>query len=114
MGAEQRSQHRLAVALEVRIRGADRAGLTFEEAVFSRDISRGGCSVELSRELALGADVAIEILRRVPGPAGTSPFVTQGVVMRCAPADPSAASDLFSIGIQFTGPHFPTYARESS
>ena len=119
MGTEQRRQNRLAVALEVHVRGTDRAGLGFEESVFSTNISRGGCSVEISRELDVGAAVEVEILRRVPGPAGVSPFLTQGVVMRCvpgAPADPASgsANDLYSVGIQFTGPQFPTYASENT
>ena len=119
MGVEHRRQNRLAVALEVRIRGADRAGISFEESVFSHDISRGGCSLELSRELETGADLEVEILRRVPGPAGTSPFVTQGVVLRAVPASgpdrtTPPANDLYAVAIQFTGPHFPTYSSEST
>ena len=119
MGVEHRRQHRLGVALEVRIRGVDRAGITFEETAFSHDISRGGCSLEISRELESGAELEVEILRHVPGPAGANPFETQGVVLRCVPAagpdrpNPSG-DDLYTVGIQFTGPHFPTYASEGS
>ena len=117
MGVEHRRQHRLTVALEVRIWGTDRAGITFEETVFSHDISRGGCSLEISRELEAGAELEVEILRHVPGPAGANPFETQGVVVRCAPAagpDGTSGNDLYAVAIQFTGPHFPTYASEDS
>ena len=117
MGAEQRRQHRLPVALEVRIRGTDAAGIRFEEAVFSHDISRGGCSLEISRELEVGAELEVEILRHVPGPAGAIPFETQGVVLRAAPAagpDGASGDDVYTVAIQFTGPHFPTYASEET
>jgi len=113
MGVEHRRQHRLGVALEVRVRGVDRAGITFEESVLSHDISRGGCSLEISRELESGAELEVEILRHVPGPAGANPFETQGVVLRCVPAA-GPGDDLYTVGIQFTGPHFPTYASEGS
>lgn len=119
MGVEHRRQHRLAVALEVKIRGTDRAGISFEESVFSHDISRGGCSLEISRELEVGADLEVEILRHLPGPAGAIPFETQGVVLRCVPAaaaNPASASgdEVYTVAIQFTGPHFPTYASEET
>ena len=112
MGAEHRRQHRIAVALEVRIRGVDRAGLPFEEVIHSDNISRGGCSLEVSRELDLGAELDIEILRHLPGRAGLI-FLTRGVVVRSVPTGP-AGEDRYLIGIQFTGPHFPTYASEES
>ena len=110
MGAEHRRQHRIAVALEVRIRGTDRAGLPFEETILSDDISRAGCSLEVSRELDLGAELDIEIHRRLPSRGGLSPFLTRGVVLRSAPA----GEDRYTIGIHFTGPQFPTYASENT
>ena len=110
MGVENRRQRRIAVALEVRIRGTDRAGLRFEETTFSDNLSRGGCSVEVSRELDLGTELEIEILRRIPGRREPSPFLTRGVVMRSVPA----GEDQYTIGIHFTGPHFPTYASENT
>jgi hypothetical protein len=113
MGADHRRQHRIAVALEVRIRGVDRAGLAFEETIHSDNISRGGCSLDVSRELDLGAELDIEILRRVPGRRDPVSFLTRGVVVRSAPTGP-AGEDRYLIGIQFTGPHFPTYASEDT
>ena len=113
MGAEHRRQHRLAVALEVRIRGVDRAGIPFEETIHSDNVSRGGCSLEVSRELDLGAELDIEILRHVPGRRELISFLTRGVVVRAAPAGP-AGEDRYLIGIQFTGAHFPTYTSENT
>ena len=113
MGAEHRRQHRLAVALAVRIRGVDRAGLPFEETGLSDDISRAGCSLEVSRELDLGAELDIEILRHLPGRRGLISFLTRGVVLRAVPAGPTG-NDRYLIGVQFTGPHFPTYASEDT
>ena len=112
MGAEHRRQHRIAVALEVRIRGVDRAGIPFEEAMHSDNVSRGGCSLELLRELEVGAPLDVEILRHLPGREGLL-FLTRGVVVRCAPAG-APGEDRYLIGIQFTGPHFPTYASEET
>ena len=109
MGVEVRRQHRLAVALEVRIRGTDRAGLPFEDTTFSSNISRGGCSLEISRELDLGAELEIEILRRIPGREPIL-FLTQGVVLRSAPV----GEGHYTTGIHFTGPQFPTYASENT
>ena len=117
MGVEHRRQHRLAVALEVKIRGTDRAGISFEESVFSHDISRGGCSLEISRELEVGAELEVEILRHLPGPAGAIPFETQGVVLRSVPAagpDGASGDEVYTVAMQFTGPHFPTYASEGN
>ena len=110
MGLENRRQHRISVALEVRIRGTDLYGLPFTETTSSSNVSRGGCSVETSYELAMGAELEVEILRRVPGRSEPSLFLTQGVVMRVAKAE----EDRFAVGIQFTGPHFPTYSSEST
>ena len=110
MGMENRRQHRISVALEVQIRGTDLYGLSFAETTSSANVSRGGCSVETSYELAMGAELEVEILRRVPGRSEPSPFFTQGVVMRVA----KTADDRYAVGIQFTGPHFPTYSSEST
>ena len=110
MGLENRRQSRIAVALEVRIRGTDLYGLSFEETTSSDNVSRGGCSVETSYELEVGSELELEIMRRVPGRGGVSPFLTQGVVQRVAKAE----DDRQIVGIQFTGPQFPTYSSESS
>ena len=110
MGAETRRQHRLAVALEVRIRGTDRAGLPFEETTSSSNVSRGGCSLEISRELNPGAELEIEILRRIPGRGEPTPFLTRGGVLRSVPV----GEGHYTTAIHFTGPQFPTYASEDT
>lgn len=110
MGIENRRQHRIGVALEVRVRGSDRYGLPFEELTHSDNVSRGGCSFLTTYELEVGSELEIEILRRVPGPRGHVPFLTKGLVMRAAPADPEHSL----LGVRFTGPQFPTYSSEST
>ena len=110
MGAENRRQRRIEVGLEIRIRGTDQYGLPFDETTTSDNVSRSGCSLETSHEVAVGAELEIEILRRVPGRAGRTPFLTKGVVMRATQLEP----DLYALGIQFTGPRFPTYSSEES
>jgi hypothetical protein len=102
---ESRRQHRIGVALDVRIRGKDRHGQPFEEMTHSDDVSRGGCSFHTTHELAVGAEVEIEIFRHVPGSA---PFATKGMVLRVTAAEPRQ----FSVGVRFTGPQFPTYSSE--
>ncbi len=55
MGEQARRQRRIGVALEVRIKGVDRFGLPFAETTVSSNVSRGGCSFQLSHEVAIGA-----------------------------------------------------------
>ena len=110
MGVENRRQRRIGVALEVRIRGKDRAGLPFEETSSSENVSRGGFSLQSSHDLELGTELEIEIERRIPGRGEVSPFLTQGVVLRAAPT----GDGLYAVGVRFTGPQFPTYASEST
>ena len=100
-----RRQHRIGVALDVRIRGKDRHGQPFEEMTHSDDVSRGGCSFHTTRDLAVGGQLDIEIFRHVPGSA---PFATKGMVLRVAGAEPHQ----FAVGVRFTGPQFPTYSSE--
>ena len=110
MGEDQRRQHRIAVALEVRVRGADRYGLPFEETTVSSDVSRGGCSIQISHEVDTGSELEIEILRRTVGRRGLIPFLTTGVVVRTIKGEP----DQYTLAIQFTGPQFPTFSREDT
>lgn len=110
MGFENRRHNRIDVALEVRVRGMDRYGLPFQETTSSANVSRSGCSFQTSQELELGTELEVEIYRRVPGPRGTAPFFTKGVVMRAIPEAP----DQYLIGIQFTGPQFSTFSSEST
>ena len=110
IGAESRRQRRIAVGLETRIRGTDRYGLPIDETAISSNVSRGGCSLETAREVVVGAELEITIDRRIPGRTTATPFLTRGVVMRVSQVQP----DLYSIGIQFTGPHFPTYSSEEA
>lgn len=110
MGLENRRQHRIGVALEVRIRGNNRDGLPFQETTHSHDVSSGGCSVETTHELRAGSELEIEIYRHVPGPRGTAPFLTKGVVIRIGHAEPGR----FTIAVRFTGPQFPTFRSETT
>ena len=110
MGIEQRKQHRIGVALEIRVCGTDRYGLPIDETSTSDNISRGGCSVQIMQEAELGAELDVEIHRRVPGRAETTPFLTKGVVLRVARAE----GDLYTLGIRFTGQQFPTYSSETT
>jgi hypothetical protein len=104
---DNRKQHRIGVSLQVRIRGKDRGGKPFDEMTHSDDLIRGGCSFHTTHELAVGAEVDVEIYRHI---RSASPFITRGVVLRATPADPGQ----FAVGVRFTGPHFPIYTSETT
>ena len=108
MGDEQRRQHRIGVALELFVRGADRNGVPFEELTHSNDVSRGGCSFHSTHDVAVGSELGIEIIRHITGSQST--FLTQGLVLRAVPD----ALEGFLIGVRFIGPQFPTYSSEST
>ena len=110
MGLEQRRHHRLGVALEMQVHGADHSGLTFEEATSSDDVSRHGCSFHSSHRLDVGAELELEILRRSAGRRPPTPFLTQGVVLRVA----EEADGQYLVSVTFTGPQFPTFASEGT
>ena len=103
MSEPQRRQHRIGVALELRIRGRSSAGKLFEETTQSHDVSRGGCSFLTAHELAVGAEIEIEIFRHYG-----LPFATRGQVLRATQSE----LDRYSVGVRFTGPQFPTYSSE--
>jgi len=110
MGDDHRWQRRVGVALEMYVRGMDRHGMLFEEATSSGDVSRGGCSFHTSHELDIGSELELEILRPAAGRRPPTPFLTKGVVVRAVKAE----GDQYNIGVQFSGPRFPTYTSESS
>jgi hypothetical protein len=55
--------------------------------------------------LAVGSELDIEIVRHYG-----LPFVTRGVVLRAAAAEPGH----YVVGLRFTGPQFPTYSSENT
>ena len=110
MGENNRHQHRLGVELEMRVSGTDQDGLPFEEATSSDDVSRGGCSFHTSHEVNIGSELELEILRPGVGRRPPTPFLTKGVVLRAIHTGP----DQYTVGVQFTGPHFPTYSSEGT
>ena len=110
MGQESRRQHRIAVALEVRVRGEDPNGVPFEESTHSSDVSRGGCSFETERAIPEGASLEIEILRRPLGRREQPPFITTASVVRSSASNEGR----HVVGVQFTGPQFPTFSGEDS
>ncbi|OFV96064.1 MAG: hypothetical protein A3F68_02035 [Acidobacteria bacterium RIFCSPLOWO2_12_FULL_54_10] len=107
---EQRRQHRLDVALEIRLRGTDALGLPFEEKTQSSDVSRGGCSIQTSLDLPVGTELEMEILRRVPGHVDLVSFLTRGIVKQAR----SQPDGNYTVGILITGPQFPTYTTEGT
>jgi len=110
MGDDSRRQHRLGVELEMRVSGTDCSGLHFEEATSSDDVSRGGCSFHTSHELKIGSELELEILRPAVGRRPPTPFLTKGVVLRAI----DTGAGQYTVGVQFTGPHFPTYSSETT
>ena len=108
MAIEGRREHRIGVALEVSIRGTNRHGLPFEEATHSNDVSRGGCSFYTAHEIAVGAELEIEIIRHITGSQNS--FHTRGLVLRTMQEAPQR----LVVAVRFIGPQFPTYSSEST
>ena len=108
MAEQQRRQHRIGVALEVSIRGTNQRGIPFEEMTHSNDVSRGGCSFYTAYEIAVGAELDIEIIRHLTG--SQSSFLTRGMVLRAT----EEAPDRTLVAVRFIGPQFPTYSSEST
>ena len=108
MAEQQRRQHRIGVALELSIRGTNRHGIPFEELTHSNDVSRGGCTFYTAHEIAVGAELDIEIIRHLTG--SQSSFLTRGLVLRAA----EEAPDRLLVAVRFIGPQFPTYSSEST
>ena len=108
VGDEQRRQHRIGVSLELHVAGTDQGGIAFEEMTHSNDVSRGGCSFHTAHEMAVGAEIDIEVIRHIA--KSQSNFQTRGLVVRIA-TDPPAG---FLAAVRFIGPQFPTYSREST
>ena len=71
MGEDQRRQHRIGVALDIGISGTNRHGIAFEEMTQSNDVSRGGCSFYSAHEIAVGAELDVEIIRNITGSQST-------------------------------------------
>jgi hypothetical protein len=108
MGIEQRRQNRLNVSMNALIKGKDRFGEPFDESTSSENISRGGLAFRTKRQLAEGAELEIAIPRPPMGRREQAPFFTTGTIIRAAPD-----GDEFRIAVQFTGPQFRTYVKES-
>lgn len=105
--SDRRIQRRIAVGLPMTVRGTDAAGIRFEDASQTHNVSRTGVSFITSRELKLGMDVEIAISREG---ARDSDFQTLAHIVRVEPAEPDApakdAPQQYLIGVQFIGPRF--------
>ena len=110
MGEQARRQRRIGVALEVQIKGVDRFGLPFAVTTVSDNVSRGGCSFQLSHEVVIGVELEVEIHRNPVGRRVATPFLTTGEVMRMD----NSGEDQYIVGVRFTGPQFPTYSGEDT
>lgn len=108
MGMEQRRQSRLNVSMDALVKGVDRFGVPFDERTSSENISRGGLAFVTKRELAEGGELDIAIPRPPMGRREQAPFITTGKVIRVIPL-----GEEYRIAVEFTGPHFHTYMKES-
>ncbi len=108
MGIEQRKQSRLNVSMQALVKGRDRSGEPFDESTSSENISRGGLMFLTQRELEEGTDLDITIPRPPIGRREQAPFFTTGKVIRIIPD-----GDKFRIAVQFTGPQFRTFVKET-
>ncbi len=111
MGVEHRRQSRLNVSMNAMIKGKDRFGQAFDETTASENISRGGLAFRTRRELEEGAELDIVIPRPPIGPREQPPFFTTGKVVR---ARLDVAGHDYVVAVQFTGPQFRTFMRETT
>lgn len=103
---EKRKERRIRVRLPVEVRGVDRSGVRFNERTESEDLSRQGAAFVLSRDLDLGADLDILIVRPPRGKSAArestpGDFATQARVRHIQSAQAGRI-----IGVEFIGSHF--------
>ena len=111
-GIERRSEKRIAVRLQVRVRGADRNGAPFDELTTSENVCRNGLAFATPRELLPGANLEIQIAPAARASDRPAPdFSTRGHVAHIAPA---TAERQFIVGVKFTGPRFTRVFRPES
>lgn len=109
MGIDQRRQSRLSVSMNALVKGVDRFGQPFDESISSENISRGGLMLVTNRELNEGGDLDITIPRPPIGRRERAPFFTTGKIVRII-----QQPDGFHVAVQFTGPQFHTFVKETS
>jgi PilZ domain-containing protein len=101
---ERRAERRIAVRLPVRVRGADRAGVRFDEMTTSENVCRNGLAFATLHELSPGATLEIQITQAALASERAAPdFSTRGLVAHVVRgADPN----LYIVGVRLTGPRF--------
>ena len=93
-------------------RGADRAGVRFDELTTSENVCRNGLAFATLHELLPGASLEIEIDQAARATEREAAgFTTRGDVAHVAPA---ADTNQFIVGVKFTGPRFHRVFRPES
>ena len=111
-GTVRRAERRIAVRLPVRVRGADRAGVSFDELTTSENFCRNGLAFATVHEVLPGASLEIEISQAALASERPAPeFSTRGDVAHIAPA---ADARQYIVGVKFTGPRFHRVFRPES
>jgi hypothetical protein len=91
---------RLAVRMQVFVRGVDANGVPFDMEVDSNNVSRGGLAFSCEMPLEAGAALDITVNRPPIGGREFPPHFTTGKVVRVHPK-PGGGYD---VGVEFTGP----------
>jgi hypothetical protein len=111
-GSERRAERRIAVRLPVRVRGADRAGVRFDELTTSENVCRNGVAFATPHELLPGARLEIEIDQAArASERAAAGFTTHGHVAHVVRAEDP---ELYIVGVKFTGPRFHRVFRPES
>jgi PilZ domain len=101
---KRRADRRIAVRLPVRVRGADRAGVRFDELTTSENVCRDGLAFATLHELLPGTSLEIEIAQAArASERPVQDFSTRGDVAHVRPA---ADAHQYLVGVKFTGPRF--------
>jgi len=100
---ERRREHRIAVRLEVRVRGTDQDGQPFEEITESRDVCRAGVAFATALPLVPGTALDIRIPLPRPGRDTETDFSTHGRIVHVRQGERERER---IVGVEFLGPRF--------
>jgi hypothetical protein len=103
-GRDRRAERRIAVRLPIRVRGADRTGVQFDELTTSENVCRNGVAFATLRELLPGTSLEIEIAQAArDAERAAADFSTRGHVAHVVRGSDARE---FIVGVRFTGPRF--------
>jgi hypothetical protein len=110
--ADRRSQRRVEAAVRIRVRGQDKAGITYDDSTKAIEVSRRGLSFLTPHRLKASARLSVVIPGRGPARPGEGPsdFYTEAIVVRRV----KGSDGFYRVGVRFIGATLPMYSAETS